>query len=126
MCNTLQQESNRICIYILEYTPHILSVNIVSTSFSFRFWLLKVEEPFISEKIALGITMLETWRKKTKTDENTKRLCETYGRLFTGFYRKTWSNFYRKTIPISKIIRNLKFFTILGSMVGIKVLTQAV
>ena len=64
MRNVLQQESNRICIYILEYTPHILTVKIVSTSFSFRFWHLKVEEPFISEKIALGITMLETWRKK--------------------------------------------------------------
>ena len=33
MCNTLQQEYSRIFIYILEYTLHILLVNIVSTSF---------------------------------------------------------------------------------------------
>ena len=41
---------------------------------------------------------------KEKTGKNMKRLCKTYGQISKDFYTKTRPNFYRKTIPISKII----------------------
>ena len=63
---------------------------------------------------------------KEKTDNKTKRFCKNYFQIFTDFYRKTWRNFYRKKMPTSKIILNLKFLTILGCGIEIKVLTQAV
>ena len=42
------------------------------------------------------------------------------------FTEKTWQHFYRKTIPISKIILNLKFLTRLAFRIGTEVPTQAI
>ena len=55
---------------------------------------------------------------KEKTDKNAERLCKNYGQIFTDCYRKT--------MPISKIMLNLKYLTMLGCGIGIEVLTQAV
>ena len=120
MCNNLQQESSRICIYILEYTLHILSVKIVFK----RLWQWKVNFWSLS-KISLNMT---TAKKSCegKTDKNTKRLCKNYGQFYTDFYRNTWPDSYRKTMPFSEIILNLNFLTILGCGIEVEVLTEAV
>ena len=76
---------------------------------------MKVEEFLISQK-----TCITTAKKlcKEKTDKNMKRPCRIHGQISTDFYRKT--------ISISKIILNFQFLTKLGCGIGIEVPTEAI
>ena len=69
----------------------------------------------LSKKNACDIT---TTCAKKKTDKNMKRLCKIYGQISTDFYRET--------MPISKIHLNLKFLTKLDCGVRIEVPRQAI
>ena len=75
-----KNEHSRIFIYILEYTFHILRVNIVLTSFLKGFDRKKRKNSLPLKKIASNITKTEKSYRE-KPNKNMKRLWESYADL---------------------------------------------